>query len=86
MLVNPRADGEAQLAPEQPDAAQQKYETMQCFAVSEPKSIKEEGEGELLFRWLFAQHLCHFSRTFFLSFDSTQLIFICLLHVVQIYL
>lgn len=24
----------------------QKYETMQCFTVSEPKSIKEEGEGE----------------------------------------
>lgn len=23
----------------------QKYETMQCFAVSQPKSIKEEGEG-----------------------------------------
>ncbi|XP_017285058.1 nuclear receptor coactivator 2 isoform X2 [Kryptolebias marmoratus] len=44
MLVNPHADGEAQLIPEQPDAAQQKYETMQCFAVSEPKSIKEEGE------------------------------------------
>ncbi|KAM9718996.1 LOW QUALITY PROTEIN: nuclear receptor coactivator 2-like [Menidia menidia] len=46
MLVNPRADGaELRLAgAEQPDAAQQKYETMQCFAVSEPKSIKEEGE------------------------------------------
>lgn len=25
--------------------AHQKYETMQCFAVSQPKSIKEEGEG-----------------------------------------
>uniref|UniRef100_A0A1A8F558 Nuclear receptor coactivator n=1 Tax=Nothobranchius korthausae TaxID=1143690 RepID=A0A1A8F558_9TELE len=44
MLVNPHADGEARLTPDQPDAAQQKYETMQCFAVSEPKSIKEEGE------------------------------------------
>ncbi|XP_072220767.1 nuclear receptor coactivator 2-like isoform X3 [Leuresthes tenuis] len=44
MLVNPRADGEARLAAEQHDTAQQKYETMQCFAVSEPKSIKEEGE------------------------------------------
>ena len=47
MLVNPRADGEARLAAEQQDAAQQKYETMQCFAVSEPKSIKEEGEGKV---------------------------------------
>ncbi|XP_041658314.1 nuclear receptor coactivator 2-like isoform X2 [Cheilinus undulatus] len=44
MLVNPRADGEARPASDQPDASQQKYETMQCFAVSEPKSIKEEGE------------------------------------------
>ncbi|XP_041848108.1 nuclear receptor coactivator 2-like isoform X2 [Melanotaenia boesemani] len=44
MLVNPRADGEARLAVDQQDTAQQKYETMQCFAVSEPKSIKEEGE------------------------------------------
>ncbi|XP_070774696.1 nuclear receptor coactivator 2-like [Enoplosus armatus] len=44
MLVNPHADGEARPAPDQQDASQQKYETMQCFAVSEPKSIKEEGE------------------------------------------
>uniref|UniRef100_A0A3B3WS33 Nuclear receptor coactivator n=1 Tax=Poecilia mexicana TaxID=48701 RepID=A0A3B3WS33_9TELE len=44
MLVNPHADGEAHQAVDQQDAAQQKYETMQCFAVSEPKSIKEEGE------------------------------------------
>ncbi|XP_029970514.1 nuclear receptor coactivator 2-like isoform X2 [Salarias fasciatus] len=44
MLVNPHADGEARLASDLQDAAQQKYETMQCFAVSEPKSIKEEGE------------------------------------------
>ncbi|XP_078143655.1 nuclear receptor coactivator 2-like [Centroberyx gerrardi] len=44
MLVNPHGDGEARPASDQQDAAQQKYETMQCFAVSEPKSIKEEGE------------------------------------------
>ncbi|MEQ2243275.1 hypothetical protein ILYODFUR_005353 [Ilyodon furcidens] len=44
MLVNPHADSEASQAADQQDAAQQKYETMQCFAVSEPKSIKEEGE------------------------------------------
>ncbi|XP_012708280.2 nuclear receptor coactivator 2 isoform X1 [Fundulus heteroclitus] len=44
MLVNPHADGEARQAVDQQDTAQQKYETMQCFAVSEPKSIKEEGE------------------------------------------
>ncbi|KAJ0012359.1 hypothetical protein NQD34_013334 [Periophthalmus magnuspinnatus] len=29
---------------EAPDSGQQKYETLQCFAVSEPQSIKEEGE------------------------------------------
>ncbi|CAB1454139.1 unnamed protein product [Pleuronectes platessa] len=44
MLVKPQVDGEDQPTSEQQDAAQQKYETMQCFAVSEPKSIKEEGE------------------------------------------
>ncbi|XP_067331323.1 nuclear receptor coactivator 2-like isoform X1 [Channa argus] len=44
MLVNPRADCEARPASDQQDERQQKYETMQCFAVSEPKSIKEEGE------------------------------------------
>ncbi|KAF3857850.1 hypothetical protein F7725_011051 [Dissostichus mawsoni] len=43
MLVNPHADAEA----DQQEAPQQKYETMQCFAVSEPKSIKEEGEGKI---------------------------------------
>lgn len=47
MLINPYADGEARPASDQRDATQQKYETMQCFAVSEPKSIKEEGEGSL---------------------------------------
>ncbi|XP_068196023.1 nuclear receptor coactivator 2-like [Antennarius striatus] len=44
MLINPHGDSEARPASEQQDASQQKYETMQCFAVSEPKSIKEEGE------------------------------------------
>ncbi|XP_040910760.1 nuclear receptor coactivator 2-like isoform X2 [Toxotes jaculatrix] len=44
MLVNPHADGEARPTSDPQDAPQQKYETMQCFAVSEPKSIKEEGE------------------------------------------
>ncbi|KAM9323472.1 nuclear receptor coactivator 2-like [Pholidichthys leucotaenia] len=44
MLVNPHADGGARVAPDQQDMAQQKYETMQCFAVSKSKSIKEEGE------------------------------------------
>lgn len=48
MLVKPRADGEACAGADQQDAAQQKYETMQCFAVSEPKSIIEEGEGTRL--------------------------------------
>ncbi|CAJ1072991.1 nuclear receptor coactivator 2-like isoform X1 [Xyrichtys novacula] len=44
MLVNPHVDGEARPSSDQQDVSQQKYETMQCFAVSEPKSIKEEGE------------------------------------------
>uniref|UniRef100_A0A3B4AEM7 Nuclear receptor coactivator 2 n=1 Tax=Periophthalmus magnuspinnatus TaxID=409849 RepID=A0A3B4AEM7_9GOBI len=36
MLINPQLEA--------PDSGQQKYETLQCFAVSEPQSIKEEGE------------------------------------------
>lgn len=47
MLVNPE---EAQ------EQEAQKYETMQCFTVSEPKSIKEEGEGEKA--WL-TNHIPH---------------------------
>uniref|UniRef100_A0A3Q0TBB3 Nuclear receptor coactivator 2 n=1 Tax=Amphilophus citrinellus TaxID=61819 RepID=A0A3Q0TBB3_AMPCI len=42
MLVNPHS--ESQDEPHEHEAQQQKYETMQCFAVSEPKSIKEEGD------------------------------------------
>ncbi|XP_036375407.1 nuclear receptor coactivator 2-like [Megalops cyprinoides] len=41
LLVNPHGEP-TDPGPER--QAQQKYETMQCFAVSEPKSIKEEGE------------------------------------------
>ncbi|XP_026147869.1 nuclear receptor coactivator 2 isoform X3 [Mastacembelus armatus] len=43
MLVNPH--NTSQEEPHDHDSQQQKYETMQCFAVSEPKSIKEEGDG-----------------------------------------
>ncbi|XP_068564257.1 nuclear receptor coactivator 2 isoform X3 [Cebidichthys violaceus] len=42
MLVNPHGDSQDELHEHEPQ--QQKYETMQCFAVSEPKSIKEEGD------------------------------------------
>ncbi|XP_034415722.1 nuclear receptor coactivator 2 isoform X2 [Cyclopterus lumpus] len=42
MLVNPHSDNQDELHEHEPQ--QQKYETMQCFAVSEPKSIKEEGD------------------------------------------
>ncbi|XP_038583441.1 nuclear receptor coactivator 2 isoform X3 [Micropterus salmoides] len=40
MLVNPHSESQD----EPHEHEQQKYETMQCFAVSEPKSIKEEGD------------------------------------------
>lgn len=43
MLVKPLPDSEEEGHENQ--EAHQKYETMQCFAVSQPKSIKEEGEG-----------------------------------------
>ncbi|XP_035474587.2 nuclear receptor coactivator 2 isoform X4 [Scophthalmus maximus] len=42
MLVNPHS--KSQDEPHDHEPQQQKYETMQCFAVSEPKSIKEEGD------------------------------------------
>ncbi|XP_061111210.1 nuclear receptor coactivator 2-like isoform X2 [Conger conger] len=43
MLVKPQS--QSPTSPQPPDQLpQQKYETMQCFAVSEPKSIKEDGE------------------------------------------
>ncbi|XP_043545132.1 nuclear receptor coactivator 2 isoform X8 [Chiloscyllium plagiosum] len=42
MLVKPPGDTEEEGHDNQ--EAPQKYETMQCFAVSQPKSIKEEGE------------------------------------------
>ncbi|XP_051014908.1 nuclear receptor coactivator 2 isoform X3 [Acomys russatus] len=43
MLVKPLPDSEEEGHDNQ-EAPHQKYETMQCFAVSQPKSIKEEGE------------------------------------------
>ncbi|ELV11818.1 Nuclear receptor coactivator 2 [Tupaia chinensis] len=45
MLVKPFPDSEEEGHDNQ--EAHQKYETMQCFAVSQPKSIKEEGEGKI---------------------------------------
>ncbi|XP_076780464.1 nuclear receptor coactivator 2 isoform X2 [Arvicanthis niloticus] len=42
MLVKPLPDSEEEGHDNQ--ETHQKYETMQCFAVSQPKSIKEEGE------------------------------------------
>ncbi|KAB1256647.1 Nuclear receptor coactivator 2 [Camelus dromedarius] len=42
MLVKPSPESEEEGHDNQ--EAHQKYETMQCFAVSQPKSIKEEGE------------------------------------------
>lgn len=50
----------------------QRYEVMQCFTVSQPKSIQEDGEGE-------AQNHC--KVIFFLQFErtGTELIITCLL-------
>ncbi|XP_033932872.1 nuclear receptor coactivator 2-like [Pseudochaenichthys georgianus] len=43
MLVNPHSENSEESQEHEPQT--QKYETMQCFAVSEPKSMKEEGDG-----------------------------------------
>lgn len=53
MLVNPHGPEEGGVQEPKDQEVQQKYETMQCFAVSEPKSIKEEGEGT----WMFVKPL-----------------------------
>lgn len=66
MLINPHADGEARLTSDQQEAAQQKYETMQCFAVSEPKSIREEGEG-IVSPYASILVFCHSFLSFYFS-------------------
>lgn len=55
MLVDPRASDPQGAAP-------QKYETLQCFAVSEPKSIREEGEGAVSLSLMFpvSRHVCQY--------------------------
>lgn len=49
MLVKPLADSEEGHDNQE---AHQKYETMQCFAVSQPNSFKEDGEGNYRFQFL----------------------------------
>uniref|UniRef100_A0A6Q2YHR8 Nuclear receptor coactivator 2 n=1 Tax=Esox lucius TaxID=8010 RepID=A0A6Q2YHR8_ESOLU len=44
MLVNPHGDRQEVAIAQEAQQQQQRYDTMQCFAVSEPRSIKEEGE------------------------------------------
>lgn len=53
MLVKPLADSEEGHDNQE---AHQKYETMQCFAVSQPNSFKEDGEGNSHFPFV----LMHF--------------------------
>lgn len=75
MLVNPHSEPEDE---QQEQEAQQKYETMQCFAVSEPKSIKEEGEGQT--SNVFFSFLLSFLFFFpFLYYDCLEFCFsVCL--------
>lgn len=77
MLINSYADGEARPASDQQEASQQKYETMQCFAVSEPKSIKEEGEGIIsnLHHIFFSFFMVHFHVWFVFYFILSTVIF-----------
>lgn len=51
MLVKPLGDSEEGHDNQE---AHQKYETMQCFAVSQPNSFKEDGEGNYCFQFAFA--------------------------------
>uniref|UniRef100_A0A8D1F470 Nuclear receptor coactivator 2 n=2 Tax=Sus scrofa TaxID=9823 RepID=A0A8D1F470_PIG len=69
MLVKPLPDPEEEGHDNQ--EAHQKYETMQCFAVSQPKSIKEEGEGRAR---SLRQFLCFFTcLTIFLIISTKSL-------------
>lgn len=73
MLVKPFPDSEEEGHDHQ--EAHQKYETMQCFAVSQPKSIKEEGEGraESLGRFIdLCVHSCATSFTLNLKLVAAQ--------------
>ena len=61
MLVKPLPESEEEGHDNQ--EAHQKYETMQCFAVSQPKSIKEEGEGRGHFSYVSVMYSCATSFT-----------------------
>lgn len=64
MMVKPLTDSEEESHENQ--EAHQKYETMQCFAVSQPKSIKEDGEGTFYLYEGWLSHLSFFLGTILL--------------------
>lgn len=76
MLVNPHSEAEET----QDHEAQQKYETMQCFAVSEPKSIKEEGEGEPRFLKTHLKSTLQGLLFYTLRFEIEPMTFVLLLY------
>lgn len=59
MLVKPLADSEEGHDNQE---AHQKYETMQCFAVSQPNSFKEDGEGTFHFPFVLVLSLSMLSQ------------------------
>lgn len=59
MLVKPLADSEEGHDNQE---AHQKYETMQCFAVSQPNSFKEDGEGNCHFPFVLLHSLSMLSQ------------------------
>lgn len=71
MLVKPLPDSEEEGHDNQ--EAHQKYEAMQCFAVSQPKSIKEEGEGTAECRGCFMSLPVHSSAISFML-NNLQLV------------
>lgn len=66
MLVKPLADSEEGHDNQE---AHQKYETMQCFAVSQPNSFKEDGEGNYHFQFV----LMHFQSSHKVTSKSWKL-------------
>lgn len=71
MLVKPLPESEEEGHDNQ--EAHQKYETMQCFAVSQPKSIKEEGEGRMKSLVYFI-YLCIYYYAASSTLNNTKLV------------
>lgn len=68
MLVN-AVHGQSHGLPDERPAGGQRYETMQCFALTQPRAMMEEGEGKITNR---LQCLCSFESMKNMSTFSSE--------------